>query len=205
MSTDDSVTCWLEGIKLGDGADIQRLWDRYFERLVRLAGSRLPVHTRRAFDEEDVALSAFHSFCARMSRGQFPDLGDREDLWKLLATITTRKVIATVRHQTRKKRGGGVLVGESAVFNRADLTDEGLARFLSREPTPEAASEFADECDRLFGCLDRLEDPSLKAVAQRKLEGYTSVEIAAEMKTSSRTVDRKLRLIRAIWEEEVSG
>ncbi len=202
MSSSDSVSCWLEGVKLGDDADVQRLWDRYFERLVRLAGSRLPGHARRAFDEEDVALSAFQSFCARAGRGQFPDLTGRDELWRLLATITTRKVVATVRHQTRKKRGGGNVVGESGVHDRNDLNDEGLAQVLGREPSPEAASQFADEYDRLFA---RLDDPALKAVARRKLEGYTSEEIAAELKTSTRTVDRKLRLIRAIWEEEVSG
>ena len=57
MSQGDSVTRLLVGIKTGDDRDIGRLWDRYFERLVRLAGTRLPRGSRRAFDEEDVALS----------------------------------------------------------------------------------------------------------------------------------------------------
>ena len=56
MAHDDSVTGWLDGIKAGQDDQIQRLWDRYFKRLVRLAGSRLPGHARRAIDEEDVAL-----------------------------------------------------------------------------------------------------------------------------------------------------
>ena len=43
MSNTDSVTIWIEGIKAGDNADIQRLWDRYFGRLARLAGARLPA------------------------------------------------------------------------------------------------------------------------------------------------------------------
>jgi len=100
VSNDNSVTCWLDGVKLGDGDQIQRLWDRYFERLVRLAGSRLPGHSRRAFDEEDVALSAFQSFCDGITRGQFPHLAGRDDLWRLLATITTR--VATELGTTRR-------------------------------------------------------------------------------------------------------
>ena len=44
---------------------------------------------------------------------------------------------------------------------------------------------------------------TLKTVALRKLEGYDVQEIAAELGASTRTVERKLRLIRAIWEEEV--
>ncbi len=67
-----------------------------------------------------MALSAFHSFCDRAGRGQFPQLADRDDLWRLLATITTRKVIDTVRHQTRQKRGGGRVLGESALVDGDD-------------------------------------------------------------------------------------
>jgi DNA-directed RNA polymerase specialized sigma24 family protein len=198
VSNGNSVTCWLDGVKAGEGRDIQRLWERYFEKLVRLAGSRLPVHTRRAYDEEDVALSAFQSFCEGIGQGQFPQLADRDDLWRVLATITTRKVIGSLRHHTRRKRGGGQVLGESALTDGGTDGEEGMARFLSREPTPEAAAEFADACDRLF---QRLQDPILKSVALRKLEGWSSDEIAAELRTTRRTVDRKLQLIRALWEE----
>jgi DNA-directed RNA polymerase specialized sigma24 family protein len=197
MANADSVSMLLDGLKAGNDRDIRRLWDRYFERLVRLAGSRLPGHARRAFDEEDIALSAFQSFCARVEKGQFPRMDDRDDLWRVLSTITTRKAVDTVRHQTRQKRGGGRVLGESAVAGDGEA--DGLARFLSREPTPEDAARFADQYERLLG---RLEEPTLKTIALRRLEGYSSEEIAAALGTSARTVDRKLGLIRAIWQEE---
>ncbi len=198
MVNTDSVSMLLDGLKAGNDRDIQRLWDRYFERLVRLAGSRLPGHARRTFDEEDIALSAFRSFCDRAGKGQFPRMDDRDDLWRVLSTITTRKAVDTVRHQTRQKRGGGRVLGESAVAGDGEA--DGLARFLSREPSPEDAARFADQYERLLG---RLEEPTLKTIALRRLEGYSSEEIAAGLGTSARTVDRKLGLIRAIWQEEV--
>jgi DNA-directed RNA polymerase specialized sigma24 family protein len=200
MATGDSISRLLDGVKGGDDDDIRRLFDRYFSRLVLLAGSRLPGHARRSFDEEDVALSAFQSFCDRAGRGQFPDLADRNDLWRLLATITTRKVVATVRHQTRQKRGGGHVLGESALDAGGQPSDEGMARFLGREPAPDDVAEFAEDCAGLFALL---EDATLKTVAARKLEGHTSDEIAAELGVSTRTVDRKLGLIRAVWEQEL--
>ena len=101
MANDDSVSRWLDGLRAGDSADIQRLWDRYFQGLVRVAGARMRGGARREYDEEDVALSAFHSLCDRVGRGQFPQLADRDDLWRLLVTITARKVISAVRHLTR--------------------------------------------------------------------------------------------------------
>jgi DNA-directed RNA polymerase specialized sigma24 family protein len=198
MSNPDSVSRWLDGLKAGDHADIQRLWDRYFEQLVRLAGSRLPGHARRAFDEEDVALSAFHSFCDGVARGQFPRLEDRDDLWRLLSTITTRKVVSTLRRESCQKRGGGNVLGESAVGGGNGIDAAGLKGFLGREPTPAEASQFADDFERLLSMLD---DPVLKTVALRKLEGFSSEEIAGELQTSTRTVDRKVLLIRAIWDK----
>jgi DNA-directed RNA polymerase specialized sigma24 family protein len=125
---ENSVTMWIDGIKAGDGSDIERLWDRYFERLVRLAGARLPAHRRRSFDEEDVALSAFQSFCDRAGRGQFPKLTGRDDLWQLLGTITVRKALDSLRTQNRQKRGGGHVLGESAVPTAEFARGHGVGR-----------------------------------------------------------------------------
>jgi DNA-directed RNA polymerase specialized sigma24 family protein len=198
---DAPVTQWLAGAKAGNPADIQRLWDRYFPQLVRLAGAKLPGHARRAFDEEDVALSAFQSFCDRVGRSPSPLLSDRDGLWRLLVTITVRKVIDSIRRQTRKKRGGGCVVGESALVD-GDSDEAGMDRLLSREQTPELAAEFAEAYERLF---EKLGNPTLRTIARLKLEGHDSGEIAAAIGTSTRTVDRKLRLIRVIWQEELSG
>jgi DNA-directed RNA polymerase specialized sigma24 family protein len=200
MADGNSVTQWLGGLKVGDDRDVQQLWDRYFRRLVRLAGASLPGHARRAFDEEDIALSAFHSFCDRVGRGQFPKLDDRNDLWKLLATITKRKVVNTVRRQMRQKRGQGRVLGESAFLDAHAETAEGLTQFLSREPSPEDAVLLAENYERL---LAKLEDPVLKSVALQKLDGQSVEEIASAMGVTTRTVGRKLHLIRAIWEEEL--
>lgn len=204
MPEDASVSGWLDGIRAGDEADIQRLWDRYFQQLVRLAGKKLPGHARREFDEEDVALSAFHSFCERVGRGQFPQLADRDDLWRLLVTITARKAVSSVRHQNRKKRGGGKVQGESVFLETGgdEAANDGLAGFLSREPTPELAAQFAEDYDRLIG---KLQNPILKTIALRTLEGHDAEEVAEELGTSPRTVHRKLQLIRALWHEEISG
>jgi DNA-directed RNA polymerase specialized sigma24 family protein len=198
MANDESVSHWLQGLKAGDGNNIGQLWDRYFQRLVRLAGSRLPGHARRVVDEEDVALSAFQSFCERARQGQFPEVANRDDLWRVLFAITVRKAIGVVRHQTRQKRGGGRVLGESGLAQGGGTPDGGLARFLSREPTPDDAAELADQLETLF---ERLNDATLRVIAFQKLQGLSSEEIAASLDVSTRTVDRKLQLIRATWEE----
>jgi DNA-directed RNA polymerase specialized sigma24 family protein len=204
VSDEASVSHWLAGLRAGDEADIGRLWDRYFLKLVALARMKLPPRTRREFDEEDVALSAFHSFCERAGRGEFPQVADRNDLWRLLSTITARKVTSSIRHRTRLKRGGGRVLDESALFEDEDDGGGGalVSQFLSREPSPEDAAAFTEDYERLFA---RLTNPTLRQIALRRLEGCSSEEIGAELAVSARTVDRKLQVIRALWEEERSG
>src|SRR5476649_2767460 len=116
-----SITRWIAGLKGGDLAAVQPLWERYFARMVELARARMRASSRRdaASDEEDAALSAFDSLCAGLARGQFPQLSDRDDLWRLLVVITTRKVMAQTRRQLRQKRGGG------SVHLASDFADPG--------------------------------------------------------------------------------
>ena len=70
---------------------------------------------------------------------------------------------------------------------------------MGNEPTPEFAAQVAEECQRL---LDRLGDAGLREVALMKMEGHTNEEIAAQLNCGLRSVERKLRLIRGVWEQE---
>jgi hypothetical protein len=69
MAPEGSVTRWLGLLQAGDPADAQQLWQQYFQRLVGLARKNLAGSPRRAADEEDVALSAFDTFCRNAQKG----------------------------------------------------------------------------------------------------------------------------------------
>ena len=185
-----SVTHWLDQLKRGDLAAAQPLWDRYFRRLVTLARRRRAALPRGAADEEDVALSAFDSFCRNAERGRFPHLLDRDGLWALLVVVTSRKASHLLRDQRRQKRGGG---------ERVEAT---LEQVLSEEPGPEFAAVVAEEWRRLLGILG---DRELESVAVWKMEGYTVEEIARRLGYAPRSVKRKLQMIRRLWETEVAG
>ena len=90
-----SVTRWIGELKSGGDFAVQHLWERYFERLVRLARKKLQGTRRPRIveDEEDAALSAFDSFCRGVDRGRFARLADRDDLWRLLVVLTLRKAL----------------------------------------------------------------------------------------------------------------
>lgn len=199
MAPDESVSHWLSLLQGGDAAAAQRLWERYFHRLVVLARVKLQGQPRRAADEEDVALSAFASFCRNAEQGRFPRLADRDDLWRLLVTLTERKAYNQLRGERRQKRGGGAVVDEASLLGPDDSAPGGLDQFAGREPTPAFAAEVAEECRLLLG---RLDDAELQAIAVWKMEGETVPEIAARLGCAPSTVERRLRLIRQIWEEE---
>jgi DNA-directed RNA polymerase specialized sigma24 family protein len=198
MPSDGSVTRWLRQLRAGDLGPAQQLWERYFRRLVGLARKRLRGAARGAADEEDVALSAFDSFCRAAEAGRFPQLTDRDGLWRLLVVTTARKAAHLVRDQNRQKRGGGVPpVPAEAGGEDADVL---LGHVLSREPDPAFAAQVGEEYRRLLG---RLGDRELEAVALWRMEGYTVEEIAGRLGCVARSVKRKLQLIRSIWEKEV--
>jgi DNA-directed RNA polymerase specialized sigma24 family protein len=200
MSSTHSVTRWLGQLKAGDQEAARQLWARYFKQLVRLARAQLAGARRRVADEEDVALGALDSFCRAAAAGRFPDLHDRHGLWPLLVAITTHKASKQVQHERRQKRGGGAVRGGSALGDPGGDPDDpgGWEQVLGREPSPAFACQVADECRRL---LDQLQEEPLRSVALWKMEGYTNAEIAAKLGCIERTVERKLRTIRRIWEE----
>jgi DNA-directed RNA polymerase specialized sigma24 family protein len=178
-------------LQAGDQAAVDPLWGRYFERMVALARTRLLRAPRQAADEEDVALSAFHSFCRAAEQGRFPKLDDRDDVWRLLVVLTTRKAAHLIRDGSRLKRGGGGSWGRGEKEVDLDLV-------AGEEPDPKFVAEVAEESRRL---LSRLDDTQ-RAIVMWKMEGYTNEEVAVKLACVPRTVERKLRLIRAIWEGE---
>lgn len=191
MSGLGSVSDWVRELQAGDRAAVQKLWERYFQQLVRLARAKLGDTPRTAADEEDIALSAFDSFCRGAEHGRFPLISDRHNLWCLLVAITAHKAVDRIRHEGRRKRKAGA--------GSAGAADVNLEQIAAPEPTPEFAAQLAEECERL---LRGLEDDSLRSVALWKMEGYTNREIAEKLGCSVRSVERKLRLIRGTWERE---
>ena len=184
----------FRSLKEGDQAAAQVLWEAYFRRLVGLAYARLRNAPRRIADEEDVALSAFDSFCRGAQAGRFPRLDDRNDLWQVLVLITVRKAIDLRNYEGRQSRGKG------RVQSLTELNPDGLEAVGGNEPTPELAAQLAEEYQRL---MEQLGDSTLQSVATWKLEGYTDDEIAARLGCVTRTVERKLARIRRMWAREM--
>jgi RNA polymerase sigma factor (sigma-70 family) len=200
MSSEGSVTRWVKAMQGGDAAAAQPLWERYHRRLVALAREKLRSARRREADEEDVVQNAFHSFFQGLARGRFPQLGDRDNLWRLLVVITARKALDQLARENSKRQGGGTPPAEPRIPLGGPEGDEAaLEQVVGAEPTPEFAAEVAEQYRRL---LDLLGDDTLRRVAVWKMEGFTNDEIASRLECSRRTVARKLETIRILWSDE---
>ena len=199
MSEEDAITVWIDQLSQGDRSAADRIWQEYFSKLVGYARRKLQnISAGRSYDEEDVALSAMHSLCHGMEEGRLDGLEGREELWKLLLTITARKIYAQQRKEKRLKRGGGKVRGESVFGDAADQGERafGIADVLGAEPTPELAAEVAETTEELLQSID---DERARQIVLLRLEGYHNTEIAEKLNCARRTVERKLEALREAW------
>jgi RNA polymerase sigma factor (sigma-70 family) len=199
MRPGGSVTHWIHDVRDGDPEAVQRLWERYFQRLVGLAQTKLKSGQRRVSDEEDVASRVFQLFHHAISHGRYPQLSDRDGLWRLLIRMTARVAIDQQRKQHRVRRGGGRVRGESALGGQGAVAADPFGQVVGTDPTPEFLASIREQLTNL---LNALESPHLQELAIAKMEGYTNSELATRFNCSERTVERRIRLIRTKLDTE---
>lgn len=195
MPKNTNVSHWIDLVKDGDSVAANRIWQHYFDRLVRTVRARLLGQNRAISDEEDIVLSVFDSFYNAAEQGRFPDLSDRDDLWKLLLRMSARKVVDKRRHDQRKRRGGNVHV--HSLDQSGD--DDHVIEAIGDEPSPEMVLMMQESVDEFFSHLGV---GQLKELAVAKLEGYSNAELAKRFDCSERTIERRLHLIREKCDQE---
>jgi RNA polymerase sigma factor (sigma-70 family) len=172
------------------------IWQRYFRDLLDLARKNLDKRVRRRADEEDVLQSMFQSFCARQGRGEF-DLADRDELWRLLVTITLRKARNASRDHHRDRRDiARELTLPTSTNDDRSCPDWALELMDASAPSPAEAAVLNEALERR---LASLADPQLRQIALARLEGFTNREIADQLDCTERSVERKLERIRSKW------
>ena len=202
MLNEESITEWIEQLKAGDDLAAQKLWETYFQRMVHLARARIEGASKRISDEEDIAVSAFRSFCIGARSGRFTELTDRTNLWPLLIAITANKAVDLIRYNNRMKRGGAGQP-DGGIAEPGQLIP--LELILSREPTPEFAAQLAEDLQRLLQRLNRANDPDLQQIALWKMDGESNADIAVRLHCARRTIERKLKVIAVLWSRDHAG
>ena len=115
----------------------------------------------------------------------------------MLVTITDRKAVNTVRQYMSSKRGGGKVRGESTFSGEEDDVESVLASTGNPLPPPDVAASLSEMMDTL--------DDDMRPVVCLRIDGYTNEEIGQRLNRSVATIERRLRLLRDQWLEELFG
>lgn len=157
-------------------------------------------------DEEDVAISVFRVFFKGIRDGRFDSLVSSGQARALLTRLTLDKTIDLIRFHKAQRRCPVIKSytsenGESPptrkLIHQSPLPLHLQERIMDdREIPADAAAEWKDELDRLILSLS---ERTLQRIVTLKLQGYSNDEIAEDLGCVTRTVERKLQLIRRFW------
>jgi len=171
--------------RAGDQNAARQIFDRYVAQLLALASKRISQRLASRVDAEDIVQSVFRTFFHRAREGQFR-CEDPDDLCKLLAKITVHKTLRQIAFHKRAKRDA------SLETSRGDDDSDHMMTLLASEPTPEDTIALYDQMEHFLGQLGA-ED---RRILQMRMEGYSNVEIAEELKITDRKIRRLLERIR---------
>ena len=189
------ITGWLDDLQNNDEA-AAALWRHFFPRMVEFAEQRMQHLPSRARDEEDVALSAMQSFFAAAEAGRF-DFKSRDDLWRLLVTITVRKVTKERRRQLAHKRGGGV---QHIGNHWGDESIDPINAIVDSSQMPEFVEDVHARCNEM---LESLPDEKMRITATMKLEGCSHEEISELLGCTTESTKSCLKKIRRLWQRHM--
>jgi RNA polymerase sigma-70 factor (ECF subfamily) len=184
-SPDEASTAFgdlMDRLQAGDEDAAREIHRRYTRGLVALACRQLSTSIRGRVDPESVVQSVFGSFFLRRRDGQFPDLGDWDDLWGLLTVITLRKCANRLRfhHQARRDVRREV---------RADtITDSANTPWLPSDPapTPAEVATLSEALEQLLAGLEGRE----RQIIEFLLQGHSVEEVRQKVGCGERTVRR---------------
>lgn len=199
-----SVSEWLDSVKHGSDSAARKIWERYVEQLVREANRLLTCKHCGMSDGDDIAQEAFAGFFRGIQAGRFTKLHDRDDLWKLLIVLANRRVIDCKRREWALRRSGQVrdVATDADGENRDGNASLAIEMISAPEPTPESAEQLLL---MIQTCFPALADEDLRQIALDRFANYSVREISSRRHISQRSVERKLKLIRAILQREAAS
>jgi RNA polymerase sigma-70 factor (ECF subfamily) len=177
----------VAAFKAGSQSAARELFDRYCEKLMRLARRRIGQRMATRVDPEDVIQSAFRTFFTHVRNDDFT-FQEENDLFKLLVRLTVNKALRQIAHHRAAKRDPSRETGQGT-----GATDV-LGNLTSHEPSPEVEVALLDEFERFLEQLPEFD----RNVLELRVQGYSTVEIAEKVGSYDRKIRRVLERIEAV-------
>lgn len=180
----------LVGYRAGVSGAADAIFNRYVERLLALARSRMSPRLRRRLDPDDVVQSAYRSFFVHARNEEYV-LQRAGDLWRLLASVALHKLYKQAERHTAARRS----------IAREIAEDERLTLLASLEPTPAQAAALAEQLHLATAALTDAQ----RATVVAHLQGDSVETIASRIGKAPRTVRRLLAQARSNLEQRLLG
>lgn len=175
----------IRSVRSGLSRAATDLYRRYADRLSSLARRNIGTSLSRRVEPEDVVQSVFRTFFRRVTAGHY-DVPEGRQIWGLLVVIAVNKVrSAAVFHHAAKRD-----------IDRTEPLSSMSQLSVSNEPA--ALREVIAD---LTGTLPPLQ----RSIIRKRLDGFSTSEIATAVNRSNRTVERALQRFRSILIAEIGG
>ena len=180
----DSFSMLLARAKIGDVTALAQLSAAYENRVRMVARVLLGPALRPHFDSLDLTQSVHRSILIGLRHDKY-DVSSPENLVGLAVTIVHRKVARHWRHMRRQVRLSG------ASPQNTELPTA-LLSLTSAEDDPSQAAEYNDRVKHLCQHLTTDE----RVLIEKRLQGYSTVEIAQQLGLNSVTLRVRLNRMR---------
>jgi len=172
----------LDRFKHGDQDGATSIYYRYVRRLLALVRAQSSSELATRVEADDIVQSVFRTFFRRAVQGEY-DVPEGDELWKLFLVIAVNKIRSTADFYHAAKRD-----------IRRTVTGAAVERFGDRSAEEEAARTLKLVVDDL---LEKL-SPTHQQIIRLRIDGCEVNEIALQMKSSKRSVERVLQGFRQL-------
>lgn len=186
---DPEITASLLGVRSGNTDAFAILFNFYIERLRGYVVARLSHRDRGEGIEDDLSSEIMNCLWFDLSGGRFLNVIDREELWFAIMRIAKSRIIDRRRYVGRMRR--------------AIIKTISWSTGINAETRSEIDQFIVFDAWKLF--TESLEDQQLKELVRMKMDGLTSDTAAEQLGLVPRTVQRKLKIIRELWEDFVAA
>ena len=166
----------LRLLQAGDSSAAVEIYERYAERLLRLANKNSSEQLSLRVAPEDIVQSVFRTFFRRATEGHY-ELPDGDELWKLFLVISLNKMRKKAVFHTAAKRD----VGRTQTIGNSQLPGSNAPADVLRMTVDEMISTLPEEH---------------QGIIRDRIQGYEIVEISERNHVSRRTTERILQTFR---------
>ena len=188
---DPDITLWLKRAREGDEDAFGKLFHFYIGRIKSYVRRRLTAQDQAEGFDEDLANESMTSVWQGLAKGKFETVSNREELWFTMMSVAKSRAMDRRKYLRRKKRMFGITGQLATLFERS--VDSSLA-----------ADEF-EILEFWEQYIKTLPNDEYREIVRMKLEGKEVNEIATQLDSVPKSVQRKLRIVRVGWKAYVAS